>query len=207
MKKLKEKLRAFDWRMLFAAAVSLLLGILILIRPDTSALLLGYVLAVIVTVYGTVHTIRFFLAKQPTSPFSAAGLPVGLTVLSLGIYLLVKPETLLAILPIALGCLLIYLGFVSLQTALDLIRKRANLWYVPLIFALVMLVSGLIIYIDPFKAERGRMIFLGIALLLECAMQIASLILMNRKKKLPPTVTVTAPQPTASTVSDTEPKI
>jgi len=195
MEKLKEKLRAFDWRMLFAAAVSLVSGVIILARPDTSALFLGYVLAALVALYGIVHTVMYFTAKQPVSPFSSKGLPVGLTVLSLGIYLLAKPAALLAILPIVLGCLLLYLGFVSLQTAIDLIRKKAVLWYVPLIFAVVMLISGYLIYIDPFKAERGRMIFTGIALLLESAMQIASLVLMHKKKKIP-----TEPQTAAPTV-------
>lgn len=197
MEKLKEKLRAFDWRMLFAAAVSLLLGILILVKPDTSALLLSYVFAALIVLYGIVHTVQYFAAKQPPSPFSAAGLPVGLTIISLGIYilLLAKPEILHEILPIVFACLLIYLGFVSLQTAIDLIRKKAVLWYVPLIFAVVMLISGYLIYIDPFKAERGRMIFTGIALLLESAMQIASLVLMHKKKKIP-----TEPQTAAPTV-------
>ena len=199
MKTLKEKLRAFDWRMLLAAAVSLLAGIIILVRPEGSALFLSYVLASLIAVYGAVHTVLYFTAKKPVSPFSAQGLAVGLTVLSLGIYLLAKPAVLLALLPVVLGCLLIYLGFVSLQTAFDLIRKRAELWYMPLVFALVMLVSGLIVFIDPFKAELGRMIFLGIALLLECGMQIASLVLMNKKKKLPVTVTVASPQPAAPT--------
>lgn len=185
MKTLKEKLLAFDWRMLCAAAVSLVVGIIILIRPETSALFLSYILAAFIALYGIVHTVMYFASKKPISPFSSESLAAGLTVLSLGIFLLYKPNTLLEILPVALGCLLIYLGFVSLQTAIDLIRKRAKQWYLPLLFALALLVCGLLVFINPFKTERGLMLFLGIALLAEFAMQIASLVLLNKRQKQP----------------------
>jgi len=197
MKTLKEKLLAFDWRMLCAAAVSLVVGIIILIRPETSALFLSYVLAAFIALYGIVHVVMYFTSKKPVSPFASDSLAAGLTILSLGIYLLYKPTALLAILPVVLGCLLIYLGFVSLQTAVDLIRKRAKLWYLPLLFAIALLVCGLLVFIDPFKTERGLMIFLGIALLAEFTMQIASLVLLNKRQKPP---VAAAADPAAPTV-------
>lgn len=183
MEKLKEKLRAFDWRMLLAAAVSLIVGLTIVIRPEASEQLLAYVLATVVTVFGLLRTLLFFREKKRVSPFSVNGLAPALTILSVGIFLLCDPAPLVAILRIVLGCLLIYLGFVSLHTTIDLVKARAKLWYVPLLFALALLVCGFLAFVNPFKSTRGLMIFLGIALLAECVMQIAALILLGKPAK------------------------
>ncbi|MEG2633046.1 MAG: DUF308 domain-containing protein, partial [Oscillospiraceae bacterium] len=84
-------------------------------------------------------------------------------------------------LPIALGCLLLFSGFGSLQTAIDLCKIRTKIWYVPLIFALISLVCGFIAVFNPFGTASVLMVFLGISLCTEGLLLLISVFVFKRR--------------------------
>lgn len=173
--------RTFNWNALLLGLVMLTIGASMLIWPMESSSVLSYVIAGMVAALGAARTILYFVRREHAQPFSFGGLPLGLTLLALGALLLCKPVLLTAILSVALGCLLIFSGFGSLQTAIDLIRIKLKYWYVPMLFALLSIACGVLTLLDPFETADTLMVFLGIALAGEGALLLASAFLFSRK--------------------------
>ena len=179
MERFTRKQQGFDWSALVAALAVLVIGIIILIWPAASSRVLVYVIAGAIGITGLIRIVLYLAHREDFSPFSFGGLAFGLSLLSLGIFLLAKPDVLIFILPTALGCVLIFSGFGSLQRALDLLRLKIRRWYIPLIFALVSLICGFIALIDPFDAAQVLMLFLGFSLCGEAVLLLVSLFLFR----------------------------
>ena len=180
---LKTSLQKFDWHSLAVALAMIALGLVLVIWPEQSNMVLVYIVGAGVTILGVVRTILFFARKERYSPFSVGGLATGLTLLAVGILLLSKPAILIAILPAALGCLLIFSGFCSLQTSIELMRLKIAKWFIPLIFALISIGLGILALCDPFTAADGIMLFLGASLMTEGVLLLITLILFQKVLK------------------------
>ncbi|MDO4572071.1 MAG: DUF308 domain-containing protein [Clostridia bacterium] len=174
----------FDWYSLLAALIMIIIGVTILIWPEQTGAVLVYVLGGAVTAAGLVRTILYFSRSERTSPFSFGGLTVGLTLVAVGALLLVKPDILRNILSVVLGCLLIFSGFGSLQTAVELLRLKIDKWWIPLIFALIAIVCGVIAVAELINVPAALMIFLGVALCVEGLLLIVSLCLFHKKVRV-----------------------
>lgn len=176
------------------AAVSLIIGLVLVIWPNTSSKVIAYVLAGLITLAGLVHIILEYFRGSSFLPFS--GLASGLTVLSIGIFLLIRVDVLEGVLAIVLGIFLIYLGFVMLETALKFLKAKAPKWWLPGAFALVTLVLG---FLSLFNVFPSITLFLGISLIVESVLLIVSLILFGKNGTLPESSAApqTAPAPEA----------
>lgn len=170
----------FDWYNLIAAIVMIIIGLTLLIWPGESNLVIVYVVASLVALAGLVLVILYFVRKESIVPFVFGGLSVGLTLLFIGILLLLIPNILITILPIALGFFLIFSGFNTLQTAVALARMKVVRWFLPLIFAVISIICGVLALFNPFSMANVLMIFLGVSLLAEGLMLLVSLFLFRK---------------------------
>ena len=158
------------------AAVSLIIGLVLVIWPETSGRVIAYFLAGLIALCGLIHIGFEYFRRAAFLPFP--GLAVGLTVLSIGVFLIIKLEILLNILPVVLGIFLIYLGFVMLETAYNFYRLHVARWWIPGAFALLTLILGFLSLFNVFA--RILMVFLGISLIVEGVLQIVSMILFRK---------------------------
>lgn len=171
----------FDWYSLLAALIMIIIGVTILLWPDQTGTILVYVVGGLIAAAGIVRAVLYFARNERTSPFSFGGLTVGLTLLAIGVVLLLRPEILKNILAIVLGCLLIFSGFGNLQTAIELARLKVARWWLPMIFAFIAIVCGIIAVADIINVAATLMIFLGVALCVEGILVIVSLCLFRKK--------------------------
>ena len=176
-----ENKNKFDWYSLISAALMLLIGVAMLIWPGESSHVIAYIVAVLIALAGVILIIVYFARKERVPLFSLGSLSVGLTLLLVGILLLAIPDVFIGILPVLLGCFLIFSGFNSLQTTIELVRLRVTNWYIPLIFAAVAIICGVLSLLNPFVAANALMIFLGISLVVESILMVVSLILFRSK--------------------------
>lgn len=171
----------FDWSSLLAALIMIIIGVTILIWPSQTGAILVYVVGGLIAVAGIVRAIMYFARKEKASPFSFGGLTIGLTLLAVGAVLLLRPEILKSILPIMLGCLLMFAGLGCLQTAVELARLKVAKWWISLLFALISVACGIIAVADVFRAANTLMVFLGISLVVEGLLIIISLSMFRKK--------------------------
>ena len=179
MESMKPKFQRFDWYNLIAALICLVIGVVILIRPSESSMVLVYVISGLIALAGLLRTILYF---------AIGGLSIGLSLLAIGIFLLLAPKVLILVLPVTLGCMLIFSGFGSLQTAVELFRLHIRRWYIPLIFSLASLICGFIALINPFSTASVLMVFLGIALCGEGLLLLISVFLFCPREPRQPKV-------------------
>ncbi|MEG1523771.1 MAG: DUF308 domain-containing protein [Clostridia bacterium] len=167
----------FDWNNLIAAIVMIFIGIALFIWPGESSYVIVYIVAGLVSIAGLILTILYF-ARKAHPAFGS--LSVGLTLLAIGILLLILPEILIKILPFMLGFSLIFSGFNSLQTAIELIRLKVQKWFIPLIFSVVSIICGVLALLNPFNAAAVLMIFLGASLVADGIMLLVSIFLFRK---------------------------
>ena len=172
--------KKFNWYSLITAVILLLVGLTILIWPGESSQVLVYVIAGLVMLAGIARIAFYIVRHESVNPFAFGGLSLGLSLVAVGVFFMLTPDVLITILPVTLGCLLIFTGFGSLQTAVELLRLRIGRWYIPLLFALAALVCGFVALMNPFSTAKLLMVFLGISLCVESVMLITSIVLFHK---------------------------
>ena len=157
------------------AASFILLGVLFLVFPDTSSKIICYTAGGIVCLVGLIKVIEYFRTPVSLTDYSLS-LVTGLVAVSLGVYVIVKPEALLGVLPTVLGVAVIMDGMIKLQNTLDMLRLKDRHWWFTLIVAAITLGLGITLIINPFKAAQALTQFVGIALIVTGVCDLIALI-------------------------------
>ncbi len=150
--------------LIFANIAVIVLGILIVIFPESSTLIICRAVGVVLTIWGFFR-IGFYFIHRIETAFGSFGLVQGVAILGFGIYFLISPESLASFLTVILSIVLIVGGAMKLQYGIDLARVRVKYWWIPLAVAGVMLTLGIIAIIDPFGVAKNLMLFIGISLI------------------------------------------
>ena len=142
-------LKSIKTNILGSAVLCIILGIVLMVYPDTSLTLVCQVVGVIVLVTGIGFLISHIRGGL-LSWFYKLDLILGLLFLILGIYILLNPWGLLSIIPIVFGVLLIYHGISDLGQAMELRKYEADRWWISIIIASITIVLGVVIMSNPF---------------------------------------------------------
>lgn len=146
------------------AVAGFLLGIALLAFPESSGLILCYICAAVVALFGIMHLVSYFVRRAPEHIFRY-DMAQGLIGLALGIYLFLFPEALLGILPIVLGIGVIVDSVVKLQNSFDLARMGVSFWWISLLLSLCTGTLGILMLTNPFATAQVLLMFIGISLI------------------------------------------
>lgn len=171
--------RGVNWFGLLSALAIFVLGVLLLVNPAASAVMLVYFMAGILVAWGIFQLVIYFGSKDVSGIFFG-GLVSGLTLITIGLILAFKPQVLVVAVPMLIGLVLVISGFYNLEAGLLLRRTGIAKWFYPVIFALVSVTAGILMIVDPFESSEFLISFGGISLCLEALLQFASAF-MSRK--------------------------
>lgn len=150
----------------------LVLGVLLLVMPQTSLLWICYAFGAVVLVTGIVCLIQY--ARVRGSGFSAPFLLVGgVITAALGLFTLAQPQTVASFLPVVFGLFILVEGCSRIGAALDLARRKADKWWVLLLLSLLSIALGLLLLFDPFEAAVSAVMLCGVLLIVEGALSLA----------------------------------
>lgn len=150
----------------------LVLGVLLLVMPQTSLLWICYAFGAVVLVTGIVCLIQY--ARVRGSGFAAPFLLVGgVITAALGLFTLAQPQTVASFLPVVFGLFILVEGCSRIGAALDLARRKAAKWWVLLLFSLLSIALGLLLLFDPFEAAVSAVMLCGVLLIVEGALSLA----------------------------------
>ena len=110
---MREALRSVKWSLILASLLYLVLGVALLFWPDTSNLILCYLIAAVLTAYGAFQVIAFFGREGG----SWIGLIIGIICAGFGVYALIQPTGISDIISIILGFVIVVDGALSLRLA------------------------------------------------------------------------------------------
>lgn len=148
------------------SVVMLVLGICMIAKPETSAELICVVIGIALLIISVIMIIRYFAAEQKTIALQLL-LAVGIVIAIFGIFMLFRPNWIIALLHILIGIALLIDGIFKLLKALDVKASGFTKWWIVLLLAVVTCGLGLLLIFDPFGGVKLLMTAIGIILIVE----------------------------------------
>ncbi|MBE5787461.1 MAG: hypothetical protein E7324_07980 [Clostridiales bacterium] len=174
MKKISEK-----WQ--FSAAVSIILGLILLLLPGISTRIVGYLLGALAIGLGADRAVKYFQQKHIYPEFFRGDLMLGLLMATLGILIIVNVEMVISLVPIAFGVALVSNGIVGLQRTWMARQGAYEQWWLLLIFALLTFGMGVVLIINPFASIKLAISIVGGCLIYEGISDLLTMLLAGKK--------------------------
>ena len=164
------------------ALAIILLGLVLLIWPSLSGKLICYALAAALAVYG-IYRIVCYYTRDIILTMLRRDLAAGLAALLGALFLIIRPELLISLLPALFGLALLVGAISELQAALDLRRMEDERWYAPLIACALQGILGGVILANPFATAMVLMRFIGASLVVEGICELIFSLLVTRRRQ------------------------
>lgn len=173
-------LKEMKWSAVLRSAAYFILGIILILFPDTTARTLCYIGGGAVVVVGVVTLIAYQF-RELEIRYYRNDFVVGLIEVLLGLFCIYKANLLIALLPFILGIFVVISGFCKLQNGLDVKRMGHANWYVFVLLAIVNIVFGIILLWNPFAAATIMYIVIGIGLVFSGTTDLILTIMISRQ--------------------------
>ena len=149
----------------------IIIGMLLLVMPETSLLWICNAFGVVVLVTGIVCLIQYARIRGTgfTAPFMLVG---GVITAGLGIFTLAKPQVVASFLPVVFGIFIVVDGVSRIGTAIDLAKRKGQKWWVLLLLSVVSVGLGALLLLHPFDAAVSVVMLCGILLIVEGALNL-----------------------------------
>ncbi|MCM1243968.1 MAG: DUF308 domain-containing protein [Roseburia sp.] len=157
MKKIKTNVIA-------SALLCIALGIVLVIWPDMSIQITCMAIGIVLILNGISRLINFIF-KRDGSLFSQMNLVMGIIITVIGIWIILQPEKVIAMIPILVGIIIIIHGVNNLQQAVNLCQSHYDKWWVALILGLLTIAFGILLICNPFGAIETLVMFIGLFLI------------------------------------------
>ncbi len=168
------------------SALFCVLGVLFMIRPETSAEALEKALGIVLMAFGVIRIVGYFSKDLFRLAFQF-DLELGLILFTMGLIVLVKPKESADLLAMTLGIAVLADSLFKIRIANDSRKFGIVSWPLTLVLAVVNGCIGLCLMIRPFEAAAMLTVLLGAALLTEGIMNLCVCISMVKivKKQYP----------------------
>lgn len=160
-KQMKETLKRIKADVMASALLCVALGVVIFVWPTETIDIFCKVLAAGLIVMGAVDLVSYF-ADKLLHPFSGI---LGLIVLLVGVWIFLKPESVVSLIPIVIGVILAIHGIQDLKLALEAKGNQYEKWWIMLIIAVISLIFGVLCIVKAFGMVKLATQLIGIALI------------------------------------------
>ena len=156
-------LKQLKWNLILLAVIFIALGIVLILWPGATMKTICYLLAAMLLAIGVVSLINY-LRTDISGIIYRYDLVVGLCAILGGILVIVKVDKLTDLIPAVLGFLVTMSGIMKMQNSVDMLRLGHGTWHVAFAMAIVNIVAGIVLLMNPFEAAQILIMCLGIAL-------------------------------------------
>lgn len=175
---LTKKLKTVKAELMVVSVALFVLGVFLLLFPEISQEILCKAIGVALCVWGVLRLITYFriAGKEILGSY---GLVQGISLIVFGFYFVLKPESIAAFLGTVMAVIIIIDGILKLQYAVDFYHLESGKWWTQLIAAVLMIVLGVVALVNPFKATKTLIMFMGVAFIIEGIWDFVTLIIMG----------------------------
>lgn len=156
-------LKQLKWNLILLAVIFIALGIVLILWPGATMKTICYLLAAMLLALGVASLINY-LRKDISGIIYRYDLVVGLCAILGGILVIVKVDKLTDLIPAVLGFLVTMSGILKMQNSVDMLRLGHGTWHVAFAMAIVNIVAGIVLLMNPFEAAEILIMCIGIAL-------------------------------------------
>ena len=157
-------LKRLKTNIVISAALCILLGIVLVVWPDLSMQIVCTAIGAVLLIGGGVRLAAYFTAKDG-SVYAQMNLITGIILAVVGIWILLQPDKVLAIIPIIVGIVIALHGVNNLQQAVSLCKEKYDKWWVALILGLLTVGFGILLVCRPFEALDTAVMMIGLFLI------------------------------------------
>ena len=137
---------------------SLIIGVLLVVYPSAASVYFVMAVGVLFFIPGAVSLSAFLMRRADGRMFPF----MGLGSLLFGLWLLITPAFFVGILMYVLGAVLVLAGL-GMLVNLSAIRKRAPVAVVFYVVPVLVIVGGILVLVNPFRAAELPFIILGVS--------------------------------------------
>lgn len=143
-----------------------ILGIVMVLKPQTSTIVICYVAGGLLIIFGIVK-IFGYLSKDLYRLAFQYDLAFGILLITLGIIMVCRPRGILTLFYSVVGILLLSDGLFKIQLSIDSKSFGISKWWLILLFAVLTGFFGVMLILRPIKGATAVAMLLGLALLAE----------------------------------------
>lgn len=168
-------LKAAKTGYIIVSAIMILLGILMIIMPETSVSVIGTVCSIFMIIVGVIKLIGYFSKDLFRLAFQY-DLIFGILLIILGAVMLLHPENLIKVICVVIGISILADGLIKIKTAIDSKTFGLKYWWLILAAAIISCVIGAFLLFRPFESAVTVAIIIGISLVADGAMNLCTAI-------------------------------
>ena len=158
--------KRIKWSYVVLSVMFLLLGIYLVVNPETSLIMICRILGAAMAVFGVMKIVLYFI-REVEGVAIRFDFAVGLFCIILGVLMLWRAPALTDILSVMIGLLVLVDSVFKLQVAVDSRRMGAHSWWVTLVCTVVCLVLGILLVFNPFDGKQVLTIMMGVSLIVD----------------------------------------
>lgn len=150
------------------AFIFIVIGICLLAWPRTSLVTICYVIGAVILAWGVIKILNFVNNKNMIRSFSFQfNLIVGIFLAVAGLLLIINPDLLIPVLPIIMGIIITADGLQKIKAGFDSRRMSHEKWWLIEIVALITIIFGISLILNPFAASNIMVRLLGLSLIID----------------------------------------
>lgn len=156
--------------------VLFLLGVYLLLKPETTIESLSYILSFIFIVDGVILLSGNYLKTIGLTE-------TGLLMIAIGLVFLYRPDFLSVIIPLLLGIWILMNGLSRLRISMLLKDVRYDKWFIPFVLSLLVMFCGMALLVNPSEFSSTIIMFIGIIIMFSSASNVISLCIYKKHIK------------------------
>lgn len=147
-----------------SGVVLIIAGFILLFFPEATTKTIAYMAAAIFLLMGLTQIIGY-LRSNPADGRYSGGIVVGVFFVLVAAFIFFRAEAVISIIPIILGIIILLSGIVKFQQAIDLARMKVSRWSTVLATALLNVILGAVVILNPFSTVTTLLQLVGIGLI------------------------------------------
>lgn len=175
MEHLKKGMNKLFATSLISSVIMLVLGIMLLIRPDFIINVVSTVIGLVILIPGIVSLVDYFKTKYN------ANLIIGVVACIIGIVFIFNSKFVSSILPFVLGIYFIINGISKLQYSMELRKNKVTNYMPSVITSILLLVCGILLMINPFGGALAITKVLGIFMIIYSGLDIYNATIIRKE--------------------------
>lgn len=175
-------LKQMKWQSLMTSALYIIMGIVLIVFPETTATTLCYVVGISGVVIG-VFTVLAYLLRDVHKNYYRNDFVSGMMEILLGAFVLYKAQLVIDLIPFILGIFIVFSGINKLQNCIDVRRMGYGSGLLFFVLAMINIVVGIILIIDPFGAVKVLFMVIGAGLVFSGITDTVATLYMAKKVK------------------------
>ena len=176
---MKELWKRFQVGAVVVSACMLILGIVMLVWPDISAMTVCVILGILCAAAGVYKLVRYFRLGF-AGVFFRFDLGAGILYILAGLLLLLHPQDAVTILPMAAGIYILFGSVFDIQIAVEMHRFGLRNWVASLVLGILDTILGFYLLFNPFSGAAALMMAIGICLIIGSVQNLYSVFCISK---------------------------